>query len=70
MPDCIYRLQERPAGGGKKMESSIDKWKCLHCVRVQNISGNGGCSERAKLKTIWIACFEGQGRQTPTLFEG
>jgi len=59
VPDRVDRLQGRPAGGGKKMESSIDKLKRLHCVRVQNISGNGGCSERTKLKTIWMARFEG-----------
>jgi len=59
VPDCIDRLQGRPAGGGKKMEFSIDKWKRLHCVRVQNISGNGGCSERMKLKIIWMTRFEG-----------
>jgi len=70
VPDFVDRLQERPAGGGKKMEPNIDKWKCLHCVRVQNVSGNGGCSERKKFKTMRIARFEGWGRQTQTLFEG
>ena len=38
MPDNVERLEGRTAGGGKKMESITDKWKCLYCVRVRNIS--------------------------------
>jgi hypothetical protein len=59
VPDCVDRLQGRPAGGGKKIESNIDEWKCLQSVRVQNISVIGGCSDRKKLKTMGMARFEG-----------
>jgi len=57
--DCVDRLQGRPAGGGKNLESSIDKWKCLHCVRIQNIYVTGGCSDRKKLKTVGMAHYKG-----------
>jgi hypothetical protein len=30
--DCADRLQGRTAGGGKKIESNIDNWKCLHSL--------------------------------------
>lgn len=59
MPDCVDRLQGRTAGGGRKIESNIDKWKCLCCVRVQNIYVTGECSDGKKLKTMGMARFEG-----------
>jgi hypothetical protein len=64
VPGYGNRLQERSAGGCKKIEPSIDKWKCLHSVRVQNnsfklhrISVAGGMSEREKMRTMGMDLF-------------
>jgi hypothetical protein len=43
VPDCVDSLQRRPAGCGEKLEPNIDKWKYLHCVKVQDISVTVGC---------------------------
>jgi hypothetical protein len=63
VPGCADRLQGRSAGGGK-IEPHVDKWKCLHSVRLQNssfklprISVVGGKSEREKVKTMGMALF-------------
>ena len=58
MPDCVDMLQGRTAGGGKKIEPNIDKCKCSHSVRVQNISVLGGCSNKKKWKTMGMARFD------------